>query len=89
MKMKFGFQKIRFKYENKILRDKTRDGAKDKFKVEVYFIVLNWLFTFNMSQFEGLRKNLSTLSVLLVDWLIIAINKGDPVHQDNFMYLEK
>jgi len=63
-------------------------NAKDNFKIQVYFTVLDQICTSITSRFEGSREILSDLSLLSVDRLI-ATSKGCPIPEDNFAYLDK
>jgi len=63
-------------------------NAKDNFKIQVYFTVLDKICTSITSRFEGSREILSDLSLLSVDRLI-ATSKGYLIPEDNFVYLDK
>lgn len=70
------------------INDEIVTNAKDNFKIQVYFTVLDQICTSITSRFEGSREILSDLSLLSVDRLI-ATNKGCPIPEDNFVYLDK
>ncbi|CAI6351976.1 unnamed protein product [Macrosiphum euphorbiae] len=61
---------------------------EDNFKIQVYFTVLDQIYTSITSRFEGSREILSDLSLLSVDRLI-STSKGCPIPEDNFVYLDK
>lgn len=69
------------------INDEIVSNAKDNFKIEVYFTVLDKICSSITSRFEGSREILSDLSLLSVDRLI-ATNKGCPIPKDNFVYLD-
>lgn len=85
------FPEKRVQKRKKMAGEKTNDeivsNAKDNFKIEVYFTVLDKICSSITSRFEGSREILSDLSLLSVDRLI-ATNKGCPIPKDNFVYLD-
>ncbi|CAI6348022.1 unnamed protein product [Macrosiphum euphorbiae] len=86
------FPEKRVQRRKKMAGEKTNDeivsNAKDNFKIQVYFTVLDQICTSITSRFEGSREILSDLSLLSVDRLIAA-SKGCPIPEDNFVYLDK
>ncbi|KAL4134859.1 hypothetical protein QTP88_006560 [Uroleucon formosanum] len=86
------FPEKRVQRQKKMAGEKINDeivtNAKDNFKIQVYFTVLDQICTSITSRFEGSREILSDLSLLSVDRLI-ATNKGSPIPEDNFVYLDK
>jgi len=85
------FPEKRVQKLKKMAGEKTNDeivsNAKDDFKIEVYFTVLDKISSSITSRFEGSREILFDLSLLSVDRLI-ATNKECPRPKDNFVYLD-
>ncbi|XP_025415257.1 uncharacterized protein LOC112686973 [Sipha flava] len=67
-----------------IVSDKVITNPYEKFKIEVYYVVLDQVNTSIISRFEGARDILSNLSLLTFDRLE-ATRKGTEIPQDNFI----
>ncbi|XP_025407318.1 uncharacterized protein LOC112681269 [Sipha flava] len=67
-----------------IVSDKVITNPYEKFKIEVYYVVLDQVNTSIISRFEGARDILSNLSLLTFDRLE-ATREGTEIPQDNFI----
>ncbi|XP_025422905.1 zinc finger MYM-type protein 1-like [Sipha flava] len=67
-----------------IVSDKVITNPYEKFKIEVYYVVLDQVNTSIISRFEGARDILSNLSLLTFDRLK-ATREGTEIPQDNFI----